>query len=464
MTTAPTAATTSSSGAPRRSSPRPPVRHVHLGLGSFFRAHQAWYTQHAPDGGDWGIAAFTGRRPDLARALAAQDAVYTLTVRGAAQDRYEVVESVAAVHAAADHEAWLRYLADPRVALVTTTVTEAGYALRPDGHLDLDRSDVGADLAALRADPRALVATAPGRLVAGLAARRRSDAGPLSLVPCDNLPGNGAAVARAVLDLAEALDPALAAWAAAHVTAVTTMVDRITPEPTAEDVARVRAVTGALDAAPVTTEPFSEWVMAGTFAAGRPAWEAAGALVVPDVEPYERRKLWLLNGAHSLLAYAGLARGHGTVAEAIADETCRGWVEQWWDEASAHVPLPAADVAAYRAALLERFANPSIRHRLDQIAADGSLKLPVRVLPTLRAERARGGLAAGASRVVAAWIHHLRGDAPLRDPDGERLRVAASGPTAPAVRRVLALLDPEVAQDETVLAAVLAQIEEVARP
>ncbi|MBX9247156.1 mannitol dehydrogenase family protein, partial [Actinotalea ferrariae] len=349
------------------------------------------------------------------------------------------------------------------VALVTSTVTEAGYALRADGGLDLDRPDVRADLDALRADPRALVRTAPARLVAGLAARRRADAGPLTLVPCDNLPGNGAAVSRAVRDLAEALDPTLAAWVEAHVTAVTTMVDRITPEPTADDVARVRSATGVADAAPVVTEPFSEWVLAGTFAAGRPAWDRAGALVVADVDPYEKRKLWLLNGAHSLLAYTGLARGLTTVAEAVADATCRTWVEEWWDEASGHVPLPAAQVAAYRDALLTRFANPRIHHRLDQIATDGSLKLPVRVLPTLRTERERGRLGAGASRVVAAWMCHLRGDGPVRDADAERVRAAAAGPLAPAVRRVLGLLDPEVAEDETVVAAVLAQVEEVGR-
>lgn len=445
-----------------RTRPRPPVRHVHLGLGSFFRAHQAWYTHHAPDGADWGIAAWTGRRPDLARTLEAQDALYTLGVRGPDGDRFEVVESLAEARAADDHASWLRHLADPDVALVTSTVTEAGYALRADGGLDLDRADVRSDLEALRASHAAPVRTAPARLVAGLAARRRADGGPLTLVPCDNLPGNGAAVARVVRDLAEALDPALAAWVEAHVTSVTTMVDRITPEPTADDVARVRAA-GLDDAAPVVTEPFSEWVLAGTFAAGRPRWDAAGARVVDDVEPYEHRKLWLLNGAHSLLAYAGLARGHATVAEAIADETCRAWVEEWWDEASAHVPLPASDVAAYRAALLERFANPRIRHRLDQIATDGSLKLAVRVLPTLRAERERGRLGAGASRVLAAWVHHLRGPLPVRDAQAEAVRAAADGALGPAVRRVLGLLDPATGEDETVVAAVLAQVEEVGR-
>ena len=133
---------------------------------------------------------------------------------------------------------------------------------------------------------------------------------------------------------------------------------------------------------------------AAPFPGGRPRWEDAGAILTDDVEPFEQRKLWLLNGGHSLLAYAGSVRGHATVAEAIADDTCRAWLEEWWAEASAHLSLPADDITAYREALLDRFANPRMRHRLDQIAADGSQKLPVRILPVLRRERSEGRTAA----------------------------------------------------------------------
>jgi fructuronate reductase len=208
----------------------------------------------------------------------------------------------------------------------------------------------------------------------------------------------------------------------------------------------VRAVaseTGWADAVPVVTEPFSEWVLSGPFPAGRPAWDAAGARFVDDVHPYETRKLLLLNGGHSLLAYAGSARGHDTIAEAVADPVCRGWLDQWWDEAVRHVPLPAADLAAYRAALLDRFANPRIRHTLAQIAADGSQKLPVRVLAVLRAERAAGRLPAGAVRIVAAWIDHLRGiGAPVDDAGAGPYRDRTASP-----RDVLALLAPDLAGD-----------------
>jgi fructuronate reductase len=445
-----------------RSVSAPPVRHVHLGLGNFFRAHQAWYTEHAGDAAEWGIAAFTGRSPDLATALAAQDGLFTLVTRAADGDRFELIRSVSRPHAADDQAALLGYLADPAVGIVTTTVTEAGYVRRADGGLDVDRPEVAADVATLRRDPTALVRTAPAKLVAGLAARGRAGVGGLTIVPCDNLPENGTAVARVVGDLAALVDPGLATWIADHVSFVTTMVDRITPEPTAEDLATVEAQTGVRDRAPVVTEPFTEWVLSGRFTAGRPRWEDAGATFTDDIVPFEQRKLWLLNGAHSMLAYAGSLRGHVTVADAMRDATCRAWLEEWWDAASSHLTLPPADIAAYRAALTERFANPRMRHRLDQIAFDGSQKLPIRTLPTLRRELASGRIPPGATRPVAAWVCHLRGHgAAVTDARAAEVLPLATGPLPDAVRRVLEVLDPDLAGNDALVAAVLAQAREL---
>jgi fructuronate reductase len=431
----------------------PPVRIVHLGLGNFFRAHQAWYTAAAPDAADWGIAAFTGRSTALADALTGQDGLYTLVVRAADGDTGEVIGSVVAAHPGTDVGTWRDYLARPEVRIVTVTVTEAAYLRGPDGGLDASRDDLRADLAALRADPRAAVTTVPARLVAGLAARRAAGAGPLTVVPCDNLPDNGAVTARVVTDLAGLLDPILADWIRSTVSFVTTMVDRITPATTDDDIRAVARQTGRDDAAPVVTEPYTEWVLSGDFPGGRPAWDAAGARFVADVTPYERRKLWLLNGGHSLLAYAGGARGHETVAQAVADARCRRWVEEWWDEAARHLGLPADEISAYRAALIERWSNPRIQHRLAQIAADGSVKLPVRFLPVLRAERVAGRMPAGAVRAVAAWIAHLRGaGVPVRDAGNHAVVAAATGSPAEAARRVLALLDADLAADAALLA------------
>jgi fructuronate reductase len=438
-----------------RTAPPPPVRAVHLGLGAFFRAHQAWYTDRAADGAEWGIAAFSGRRPDLADALSAQDGLYTLVTRGADGDAFTVVGSLAQACPGADHETWLSAVASPDVRVLTTTVTEAGYLRGPEGGLHLAHPLVVRDVAALREDPRATVASAPARILAGLIARRAADAGPITLVPCDNLPDNGPVLAGAVSDLAEAVDPRLVDWLTATVTTATTMVDRITPQPTDADRAAVLAGTGRDDAAPVVTEPFSEWVVSGSFPGGRPAWESVGAVMTDDVTPYEQRKLWLLNGGHSLLAYAGSQRGHATVAEAVADELCLGQLRRWWSLCSPHLTLGRAEVEAYCAALLERFANPRMQHALAQIAADGSQKLPVRLLPVLRAERSAGRLPDVAITVLAAWLLHLRGSGvPVHDVRGDELRALADQPLPDAVPAVLAALGPDLADDAELVAAI----------
>lgn len=440
------------------------MRLVHLGLGNFFRAHQAWYTAHAGDGDSWGYAAFTGRRPDLAAALTAQDCRYTLVTRAADGDRYDLVRSLTAAHPATDHEAWLGYLRSPELAAVTITVTEAGYFRRPDGGLDLARPEIAADLAALRAEPTAPVRTAPGRLVAGLVARRQADAGPLAIVPCDNLPSNGPMTRRVLTELADLIDASLAAWLTANVTVVTTMVDRITPRATAADARAVRDRTGFDDRCPVITEPFSDWVLSGDFPSGRPRWQDCGATFAEDILPFEQRKIWLLNGAHSLLAYAGSIIGHATVADAVASRTCMEWLTQWWTEASRHLTQPPADIASYQAALLARFRNARMRDRLDRVAADGSQKLPVRVVPVLRAERAAGRLPAAASLILAAWICHLRGfGAPVNDARADELMPLADGQLAVAVRRVLGWLAAELASDRDLVALVTDQSDQLSR-
>jgi fructuronate reductase len=438
--------------------PAAPVRIAHLGLGSFFRAHQAWYTEHAGDAEHWGYAAFGGRSATLARALRAQDGLYTLVVRAGSTDRFEVVSSVSETYAPDQHEAWLACFRSLDLAAVTITVTEAAYLRGIGGGLDADRPDVRADVETLRRDPTGLVRTAPARLVAGLAARRAAGAGAVALVPCDNLPGNGAVTERVVRDLAELVGGGLASWIEEFVAVVTTVVDRITPRTAPEDLLTVVASTGMDDRCPVVTEPFHEWVLGGEFPAGRPRWEAAGAIFTDDPAPFENRKLWLLNGAHSLLAYAGSIRGHTTVDSAACDEACQAWLEDWWAVASPHLGQPPEQLAAYREALVERFGNKGMHDRLDRIAADGSQKLPIRVLPVLRAERALGRLPAGATRVLAAWICHLRGQGvPVDDAHADEIAPLAQGPIGEAVRRVLGWLDPSIAGDREVTASVLDQ-------
>jgi fructuronate reductase len=443
--------------------PAAPVRIVHLGIGNFHRAHQAWYTAHSPDASEWGIAAFTGRRPDTAAALAPQDGLYTLITRSGEGDAFELVGSLSAVHPSTDHAAYLDYLSRREVGIVTITVTEAGYVRAADGGLDVDRDVIMSDVGVLKADPRDGVASMPAKLVAGLLARRAAGAGPITILSCDNLPENGEVTKRVVVELAGLVDPSLPAWIQDNVDFATSMVDRITPATTDEDRRLVEETCGYVDADPVPTEPFNEWVVSGSFPAGRPRWEDAGAQLVDDVAPFEQRKLWLLNGSHSLLAYAGSIRGHETIDEAIGDAACRSWVETFWDEASRHLELPAEAVADYRGALLTRFSNPRIRHQLAQIAADGSAKLVVRTVPPIKAERAAGRVPSGSATTVAAWVLHLRGlGAPVKDAGATPYQEAANAAElTEAVPGVLDLLEPGLGGDAALVDAVLAQAQAI---
>ncbi|SBS70016.1 mannitol dehydrogenase family protein [uncultured Microbacterium sp.] len=419
------------------------VRIVHIGLGNFHRAHQAWYTAHAADAADWGIAAFTGRSADQADLLAPQDGLYCLVVRGEAADRVEVVPSVVEVHDGARLDRLTQVLADPDVAIVTLTVTEAGYLLTPAGDADLAHPAVAADVTELtEGHPSGRhPTTALGRLLLGLDARRRAGGGPLAVIPCDNIPGNGAYVRRGLLSLAGAVSAPLAAWITAHVSFVGTSVDRITPRihstvPAVED-------AGWVDRSPVVTEPFSDWVLSGAFPAGRPAWETAGARFVDDLEPWENRKLWLLNGAHSILSFAGLTRGLTTVAEAIADGECRALVDAFWDEAVQALPEGIEHVE-YRAALIRRFANHRIEHRLAQIAADDATKVRYRFAAVAEASLDRGVDPAASAAGIAVWIDaHRRGvlpgPAPADPLDTAAMLAAVSSrltASAPFLRRI----------------------------
>lgn len=422
-------------------SPAAPVRIVHLGVGNFFRAHQASYTSAASDAAEWGIAAFTGRSAAVAEQLEGQDGLYTLCVQGPDGDDNRLISSLSAVHAAGDHHAWRSYFERPELAIVTSTVTEAGYRRNATGGLDLDDPEVATDVESLRRSAAEPLKTAPGKFLAGLLARRAAGAGGLTFVPCDNVPDNADMLRRVVRDFAGELDESLLGWIDDHVTFVSTMVDRITPRATEEDRARVAEETGIDDPALVVTEPFTEWVLSGEFAAGRPSWEDGGARFVDDVRPHETRKLWLLNGSHSLMACAASILGHHTVAEAICDDRVLDWVNQWWEVAGSHLELPKPEILEYQEALLARYRNARIKHLLAQIAGDGSQKLPIRAVPVLQAELASDQLRPGSTRTIAAWVCHLRGmGASVTDARADQHSELAEGELTDTVQRVLEYL------------------------
>ena len=448
--------------ASQRTRPRPPVRIVHLGLGAFHRAHQAALTDAADDEREWGIAAFTGRKPDAAHALAAQDGVFTLVERGPVADEYRRVESIVEAHDGADLRTLRDRLSRPEVAIVTITATEAAYLLGAEGQFDPSRAEVAPDVAALRSGgaPRSM----PGRLVDGLRARLRSGAGPLAIVPCDNLPANGAAVRSAILGLARLVDETLADDIDAIVSVVDTSVDRITPRTAAGELALVARATGWDDRAPVITEPFVSWVLRGQFPAGRPVWERAGAVFVDQLEPFEHRKLWLLNGAHTLLAAEGVLRGHTTVAAAHADPVIAAAVDTLHDAAAVHLTAPHLDVPAYRAALAARFANSRIEHRLDQIALDSSIKLRARVVPVFIAERSAGRDGSAPAHAIAAWIAALDRLDALGVTDSESVARDRARRGGDPVSALLLHLDERLGSDGVAISSVRTALDAFASP
>lgn len=443
----------SASFAERGGAARPDrARIVHLGLGNFHRAHQAWYTAHAADAADWGIASFTGRSPQQAEQLRRQDGLYCLVTRGESGDTVEVVGSIVEVQDASRLDRLVELLSDPAVAIVTLTITEAGYRLTDSGTPDTSDPVVVADIAELSrvfaappsdAAEGATVNGSLSRLLYGLDARRRADAGPIAVVPCDNVPNNGDFVRSGLLGLAQAASSELATWIGQHVSFVSTSVDRITPRLDGP-VPAVEAA-GWIDVSPVVTEPFADWVLSGDFPAGRPAWETAGARFVDDLEPWENRKLWLLNGAHSILAFAGLTRGLETVAAAIDDPLCRALVTDFWAETVTHLPEGIEHVE-YRRDLLDRFRNPRIEHRLAQIASDATTKVRYRFVAVAERTVAEGADPSASARAVASWMAALRaGVVPADGAAGDLSRALdADDP----VRALLELVSPALAMDE----------------
>ena len=382
---------------------------VHLGIGAFHRAHQAVVFDDALKSGDlrWGVLGASLRSPGVRDQLNPQDGLYTLVVRDGEREDLRVIGACRSVMVGPeDPAALVAAMADADVHIVTLTVTEKGYRLDPaSGELLVEDPDVAADIAHIER-PR----TAPGFIVAALRARRAAGLGPFTVISCDNLPHNGRRIRAGVLAMARAVDPSLAEWIAAEGAFPQTMIDRIVPATTAEDVVRLTVRLGVEDQGMVKAEPFTQWVIEDRFAGERPDFAALGVQLTDAVEPWEDAKLRLLNGAHSAVAYLGALSGHEHVHEAVAVPAFRAYVEALWDEAQTTLnPPPGLDVAAYRAELMARFSNSALMHRTRQIAMDGSQKLPQRLLAgaaeRLAADQGIEAMALG----VAAWMRWQEG-------------------------------------------------------
>ncbi len=391
---------------------------VHFGLGAFHRAHQAPVFDALLTGGDlrWGITGVAMRSRALVDALAPQDGLYSLLQRSGDDAAPQVIGALKTLHVAADEPgAVIAALIHPETHLVTLSITEKGY---------LDQSANG---------PVGLIASALER-------RRQQGLAPLTILSCDNRVHNGQVAREAVLTVARAARIADAgiAWIEREVAFPSSMVDRITPATTPAMIAESSAALGLEDRAAVWTEPFWQWVVEDRFAGARPDLAAAGVQVVADVAPWEAAKLRLLNAAHSTLAYHGLLRGHRFVHEAIADPVLDRLVDRLWDEAGMTIDGAVLDVAAYRAALRTRFANPALPHALIQIAADGSQKLPPRLLATMRDRSTRGLNSPAIAEAIGGWIVALTQIKGLSDPLLEKLQEMARGyaPAATLIARI----------------------------
>jgi fructuronate reductase len=408
----------------RRPGPRPAPRVVHLGIGAFHRAHQAAVF----DSLGWGVAAASLRSPAVREAMAPQDFLYALVVG-------EEVRVIGAVREVLlDTTALMEALAAPETAIVTLTVTEKGY----------------------------LPGAAPGRLLAeALALRHARGLAPFTAISCDNLADNGAKLREAVL---AAGDGAARDWIAREGAFPQTMVDRIVPATGEADIEALAGRIGLVDRAMVKTEPFTQWVIEDRFAGERPDFAAAGVQLTADVAPWEEAKLRLLNGAHSAIAYLGGLAGIDYVWQFVARPEGRRFVEALWDEAQATLsPPPELDLAAYRADLLQRFANEALGHRTFQIAQDGSQKIPQRLLAPIAERLARGLPAEHLTLAVAAWMRwQERSD--VDDPLAEMTkRAVSSGDAVGALLALEAIFPPALAGNPDFRAAIQRQWDRLGR-
>lgn len=405
---------------------------VHIGLGTFHKAHQAVYTDDAlaARDDDWRIIGVSLRSTAPSEELTPQDCLYTVIERSVAGTHARVIGSIAAaLSLKCDRQSVLDALCDENTRIVSLTVTEKGYGIdRRNGGVDPNHPAIAADLA----DPEKPEGVA-GLLVWALARRSAEGIPPFTVLCCDNLPENGALMRSLLMDFARRTQPELVDHIARDVSFPSTMVDRIAPARRNTTLTLAEGLLGKSDMAAVECEAFRQWVIEDDFPTGRPIWEAGGALFVDDVRPYEEMKLRMLNGTHSMLSYAGFLAGRKYVRDVMADNALAILVARHLGAAAATLgPVPGIDLAAYAEDLSRRFANPHLAHETYQIAMDGSEKMPQRIFaPTMDAIRLGQPIEPFAF-AAAAWMRYTTGRTDtgefyaLRDPMEDRLKPAPS--------------------------------------
>ena len=388
---------------------------LHLGLGSFHRAHQAVYIHQLRQQGDlrWAIAG-GNLRPDMAEtiaALQAQGGRYTLeTVTPQGERSYTRIESIQRVIPYQDDLAPLIATgADPATRIISFTVTEAGYYLDAKNRLDWATfPDLRADLEAVKAGQAGH--TIYGGLVSILRARMKAGGGAVTLMNCDNLRHNGERSRGGLLQFIDALgDTALKAWVQEHTRSPNAMVDRITPRPTPDVAERVKAATGWDDKAALMGESFIQWVIEDNFIAGRPEWEKVGVEMVNSVQAHEEAKIRLLNATHSCIAWAGTLAGYLYIHEGTHDAAIRKMAYDYVTDDAIPVLLPCPiNLEQYRDVVLDRFGNPAIADTNQRVAMDAFSKIPGMIAPTIRDKLARGGSFDSVALLPALFLAYLQ--------------------------------------------------------
>lgn len=387
---------------------------VHFGVGGFHRAHQAMYLDRLMNQGlalDWGICGVGVMPADqrMREALGAQDGLYTLIVKnsdGSAEPT--VIGSITEyLYAPNDPDAVVERMADPKVRIVSLTITEGGYNIDAvSGEFDESNPDVAHDL-----QPGAAPKTSFGLIIAAANRRRERGLEPFTIVSCDNIPGNGDVARRSFTAFATLSDPELGAFVGEHVHFPNSMVDRITPVTTDEDRAELRQRFGIEDLWPVVCEPFAQWVLAESFAGDRPPLEKVGVQVVDDVEPYEQMKLRLLNASHQAIGYFGYLAGFRYVHEVCQDPLFSRFMRAYMDREATPTlaPVPGIDLDQYKQTLVERFSSTAVRDTVARLCAETSDRIPKFLLPVIRDNLRRGGEITLSAAVVASWARYAEG-------------------------------------------------------
>jgi mannitol 2-dehydrogenase len=408
---------------------------AHIGVGGFYRAHQAVYADdllHLGAGNEWGLCGVGLLKHDarIRDVLLEQDCLYTVVERGAHAEHARVIGSMVKFLFAPGHtQEVIDALAAPERRIVTLTITEGGYYVHQGtGEFDAQHPDIQHDLAH-PGEP----ACSFGYLLEALDQRRTRGMPPFTVMSCDNLQGNGEIIKKMLLAFAELRDPKLHNWLVENCAFPNSMVDRITPATTDEHRALVREEFGIDDGWPVMTEPFKQWVIEDHFPLGRPAWQDVGAQMTSDVLPYEKMKLRLLNASHQAMCYIGMLLGYQLAHEAMADAQIRKLLEQMMevDVTPLVPPVPGVDLTDYKKTLIERFSNPAIRDQLARLGTEGSARIPKFVLPSISEQIERGGSIRSLCFTVASWFRYLTGkddqgrDLPINDPMSKKLIEAA---------------------------------------